>query len=340
MSETNDLLFALRDVGVTTPVAGDAGDAQIRSALQREIARRWPAGLSRRPMVRYAAFAMTALVAAGGVLAVSIGGSAPPSAPSPSVGPPPTRETAYIVERVRARLALLAMAGDGQVLERTSRIGNGAPAHPVVRNSDWAYIDPRSGVAYQRSVDRSASGAVLSVNTLVTTPVDGVLHTQVRFLDPSSRTYFVTRHAPPGGTVAGAATAGTQLGIRSTARQIDQALSGGAVTQQGTATVDGQATIKLSVPPSPRLVGAGLPRQTTITLYVNAKTYQPVEQIENVPLGHGTAAGGNTSVSRWLPTTPATTALTKSRIPAGFTPVSGPLTHFWTNRKPLFFIGY
>src|ERR1035441_9370346 len=37
MSDTTDLLIALRDVGVDAPAVGDAGDGRVRSALQREI---------------------------------------------------------------------------------------------------------------------------------------------------------------------------------------------------------------------------------------------------------------------------------------------------------------
>jgi hypothetical protein len=342
MPETVDPLVALRDVGVTPPMAGDSGDAQIRIALQREIVGRPPAWPTRRPTARFSLLAVTALLAAGVAVAVAltVGGRSPRAVPSTGGPPPAARETAYIVRRVRARLAQLATAGQGLVLERTGTIGNGTPGDPIVHNSDWAYVDPRSGIAYQRSVDRAAGGAVLSINTLVTTPVNGVLHTKVRFLDPSSGTYFVTGHAPPGGTIAEARAAGTQLGIRSTARQIEQALKSGAVTQRGTATVDGKPTIKLLVPPSPALVSVGLPRDTTITLYVDEKTYLPVEQVDDVPVGHDGSAGHNTSVSRWLPATPLNIALTRSRVPTGYRQVSGPITHFWTDSKPLFFIGY
>jgi hypothetical protein len=37
MSDTTDLLTALRDVGVAGPAAGDSGDGRVRSALEREI---------------------------------------------------------------------------------------------------------------------------------------------------------------------------------------------------------------------------------------------------------------------------------------------------------------
>lgn len=97
-------------------------------------------------------------------------------------------------------------------------------------------------------------------------------------------------------------------------------------------------TIKLSVPPPAILVRAGLPARTTITLYVNAHSYEPVEEVEVSPGGHGSSAG--TSISRWLPTTRRTVALARVRIPADYRRMTGPVTDFWNNAKPLFFIGY
>jgi hypothetical protein len=339
MHETGDLLTALRDVGVTPPSAGDAGDEHVRSALQRQITggrgRRRRGRLRRRVVVGLAVGA--AAVAAGVIVAIGSHGPAERS-PVGSVGH--ARDTAYIVRRVRARLAHLALAGQGQVLEKTGTIGNGTAGNPVVRNTDWAYIDPRSGIAYQRSVDRSASGTTLAINELITTPINNVLHTQVTFLNPSRHTYFIDNTAPPGGSVS-AAVSGTQFGIKSAADQIERALRNHDVAQRGTATVDGQSTIRLSVPPPPLLLKAGLPRGTTITLYVNSRTYRPVEEVEVSPANvHNPSAGGGTSTSRWLPTTAATIALAHLRIPPGYTPKTGPIQDYWSNTTPLFFIGY
>ena len=44
MSDTTDLLIALRDLGVAAPAAGDAGDRRVRSELAREIGGRRRAG--------------------------------------------------------------------------------------------------------------------------------------------------------------------------------------------------------------------------------------------------------------------------------------------------------
>jgi hypothetical protein len=317
-------------------------DLAERAITRHHRARRRTQLAGATAVVAAVAAGVVATGAVGGSQATSIPGSGGPTVPRTAIAPMThTLDTAYIVSRVRAHLAHLAIAGKGQILEKTSTIGNGTADSPVVHNTDRAYIDPRSGVAYQRSVDSSANGTTLSINELVTTPDNGVLHTRITFLDPLQHTYFTPRNisAPPGGSVA-SATSSTQLGIKSTARQIDQALSSNTVKQTGTATIDGQSTIKLSVAPAPQLVKAGLPRQTTITLYVNAQTYQPIKEVEVVPDVHDPSAGRNTSTSTWLPTTAATIALTKLQIPVGYKQVSGPLSGYWTNKKPLFFIGY
>jgi hypothetical protein len=69
-----DLLFALRDVGVQAPLAGDAGDRRARAALRQEIARptrrraRWLArGLRPAVLVPAALLLTTAAAAAAGV---------------------------------------------------------------------------------------------------------------------------------------------------------------------------------------------------------------------------------------------------------------------------------
>lgn len=288
---------------------------------------------SRRARMGMAAPFLTAAVIVA-VVIVSSHGSTGHTGAFPTIR---ARDMAYIIDRVRANLARLGVAGEGRVLERSTTRGAGSAGDPMVKNVDWAYIDPRTKVAYQRSVDISANGTVLSINKLVTTPVRNALHTRVTFLDPSRHAYQIVPNAPPSGTVT-AATSDTELGIRSTAHQIDLALRSNRVAQRGTATVDGQAAIQLSVPPPDQLVKAGLPAQTTITLYVNARSYQPVEEVEVAPRQDGSAGG--TSISRWLPTTPGTIALAKVRIPAGYRRMTGPVAAFWTNAKPLFFIGY
>jgi hypothetical protein len=248
------------------------------------------------------------------------------------------QDTAYVVRRVRIHLADLAVAGAGQVLEQTTTMGNGTTEYPASNNTDWMYIDPQSGAAYQRSVDTSADGTYSQTNALVTTPTDGSLRTEVTSLDPSSSTYFTSDSAVS--QLVNSSTSGTQLGIKSTEQQIEQALTDGQVTQEGTATVDGQSTIELSVPPAAQSTSAQ-PADTTITLYVNSQTDQPVREVDVSPNNAEDSSAGNaTTTLDWLPTTSANIALTKVQIPANYTRVSGPKDGYWTPSVPLTFLGY
>jgi hypothetical protein len=301
----------------------------------------------RRTAVRAAAAGVPALGGAGAAIALMLGGgsathagAAPGAAAAPApvrAGGVPGQDIAYVVRRARRHLTQLA-AGVGEVLERTSVIGNGTPGRPTVRNTDWAYVDPDTGIAHQRSVDRSAGGTELLADELVTTPVDGILHTVVTSLDPSTNTYFTTARAPgPAGRVS-AATSATQLGIRSSAQQIARALREGQVTRVGSATIGGKATIELAVPvpaQSPRPAGS------TITLAVDARTDAPVQEVDTAPNDPGDpSAGTATATLRWLPATAANIALTRLTLPAGATRRTGPTSGYWSRRAPLFFMGY
>jgi hypothetical protein len=81
MSETTDFLIALRDVGVSGPIVGDAGDGHVRAALQREISGRRRSGRRIRvPFTRSIALMPAALLvtavaaaAAGTVALVNAG---------------------------------------------------------------------------------------------------------------------------------------------------------------------------------------------------------------------------------------------------------------------------
>ena len=312
-----------------------------RAAEARRAARRRTAG-------RAVITGVPALAVAGAATVLALGGAGTPhqassgphgsAPPAPAGLTPHAQDTAYIVRRVRTHLAHLAVAGEGQVLEQTTTLGNGTADYPASSNTDWMYIDPQSGAAYQRSVDTAADGTYLQTNALVTTPSGGSLHTQVTSLDPSSSTYFTSDNAVS--QLVNSSTSGTQLGIRSSEQQIEQALADGQVTQEGTATVDGQSTIELSVPPASQS-SSGQPADTSITLYVNSQTDQPVREVDVSPNNAGDPSAGNaTTTLDWLPTTAANIALTKVQIPANYTQVSGPKTGYWTPRIPLTFLGY
>jgi hypothetical protein len=308
-------------------------------AKSRRAARRRTAG--RAVMTGVPVLAVAAVLAVGGNSAtprLAVSGPRGSASPVSSGLTPHAQDTAYVVRRVRTHLAHLAVAGEGQVLEQTTTMVNGTPDYPASNNTDWMYIDPQSSVAYQRSVDTSADGTYLQTNALVTTPTDGGLHTEVTSLDPSSGTYFTSDSAIS--QLVNDSTSGTQLGIKSTEQQIEHALADGQVTQEGTATVDGQSTIELSVAPSAQSTSAQ-PADTTITLYVNSQTDQPVREVDISPNNAEDPSAGNaTTTLDWLPTTSAKIALTKVQIPATYTRISGPKDGYWTPSVPLTFLGY
>ncbi len=331
MMNDSDLLHELQEGMRERAECIDVPDGLAFEA--RRAVRRRSAGRAVITGVPVLAVAGTATVLALGGAGTSHPASAGPGGSASSISPglsPHAQDTAYIVRRARTHLAHLAVAGEGQVLEQTATLDNGTADHPASKNVDWMYIDPQSGVAYQRSVDSSADGTDLQTNALVTTPTDGSLQTQVTSLDPSSSTYFTSDSAVS--QFVNSSVSGTQLGIRSTEEQIAQALGDGQVTQEGTATVDGQSTIELSVaPPSPSTSSQSA--DTTITLYVNSQTGQPVREVDG-------SAGNATTTLDWLPTTAASIALTQVQIPANYTQVSGPKTGYWTSSVPLIFLGY
>jgi hypothetical protein len=84
----------------------------------------------------------------------------------------------------------------------------------------------------------------------------------------------------------------------------------------GTATVDGQRTIKLTMPAQEG--------GWTSTLYVDAQTYAPVKSFAE---SHGgapdPAAGADTTTEKWLPATPENIADAQlAQIPDDYTQVS------------------
>jgi hypothetical protein len=340
MMNDSDLFYELQEgmreradrIDVPPGLAAEARRAARRRAAGRALTTGVP--------VLAVAGAAAVLTLGGGSGTSGLATSGPHGSASPiSTGlAPHVQDVAYIVRRVRTHLARLAVAGEGQVLEQTTMPGNGSTDHPASNNTDWMYIDPQSGAAYQRSVDSSADGTYLQTNALVTAPTDGSLHTRVTSLDPSSHTYFTSDSAVS--QLVNSSTSATQLGIRSTEQQIEQALADGRVTQEGTAIVDGQSTIELSVPPASQST-SGQPAHSTITLYVNSQTDQPVREVDVSPNNADDPSAGNaTTTLDWLPTTAASIALTKVQIPANYTQVSGPKTGYWTPSVPLTFLGY
>jgi hypothetical protein len=262
---------------------------------------------ARRRSARRAAAAGTPLLAAAGAAAVLVtsGGSGDSSShraqvPTVTVGAGHVYDTAYIVRRVRADLDTV----QNDVAETVETGGNGNPGTDVTATS-WGYTDPQSGVQYESSAMVSATGTNIYDQFMVGTPIDNGARWQSTNLDPVQHLYAVTSSAgSPGPTVA------------EDIQQIRQELDNGQATSDGPATIDGQPTIKLTMPPQEG--------GWTVTLYVNSQTYAPVQSFAEAPTNaQDPSAGTGTTTEKWLPATAANIANAQlGQIPADYTQVS------------------
>jgi hypothetical protein len=261
---------------------------------------------ARRRSARRAAAAGTPLLAAAGVatiLATTAGSqnASPPAGQSAhfTEGGGQMYETAYIIRRVRAHLAA---AGQSDVVETVEAGGNGLPGSYVTATS-WSYTDSQSGVQYTSSAMVSRSGTNMYDQFIVGTPITNGVRWQYTNLDPVQHLYAVS------GNVGPKDAGGSDVD------QIKQELDSGQATREGTATFDGQSTIKLKFRE---------PTGSMSTLYVNSRTYEPVESIGvEVTNAHDPSVGTDTTTERWLPATAANIANAQLvQIPAGYTQVS------------------
>ena len=266
----------------------------------------------RRAATRAATAGVPMLAAAGVATALAVGGgsghtgaSVPAGSGAPASAPPAlsghAEDTAYIVRRVSAKLD---QAGHTEVVEQVSAGGNGNPGSDST-NPVWSYTDPQTGDYYSSSRLVSPSGTDVYEQYIVGTPDGNQMKYQSTNLDPVQQQYAVQTSVGPVNSDNPAADA----------RQIKSELASGKATQDGTATIDGQSTIKLTLPKT-----AGY----TDTLYVNAQTYEPVESTGEMVINPNDGADGtNTMTEKWLPATAANTANAKlAGLPSGFTEVS------------------
>jgi hypothetical protein len=261
---------------------------------------------ARRRSARRAAAAGTPLLAAAGVATVlaATGGSqnaSPRAGQSAHIteGGGQMYETAYIIRRVRAHLDA---AGQSDVVETVEAGGNGNPGSYVTATS-WRYTDPQSGVEYTSSAMVSRDGTNMYDQFIVGTPINSGVRWQYTNLDPVQHLYAVS------GNVGPKDAGGSDV------EQIKQELDRGQATREGTATFDGQSTIKLKFRE---------PTGSLSTLYVNSRTYEPVESIGvEVTNAHDPSLSTDTTTERWLPATAANIAMAQlAQIPAGYTQVS------------------
>jgi hypothetical protein len=261
---------------------------------------------ARRRSARRAAATGTPLLAAAGVAAVlatsGSGGPSSPAAqpPSVAVGSGHTQDASYIVRRVRARLASV----QGDVVETVETGGNGNPGTDRTATS-WGYTDPQSGVEYSSSAMALPSGTDLYEQFMVGTPIDNGARWQSTNLDPVQHLYAVT------------SSVGAEApSLADDIQQIKKELDSGQATTDGTATIDGQPTIKLAMPAQQG--------GWTSTLYVDSQTYAPVQSFSEAPTdAQDPSAGNDTTTEKWLPATAANIASAQlAQIPAGYTQVT------------------
>jgi hypothetical protein len=266
---------------------------------------------ARRRSARRAVAAGTPLLAAAGVATV-LATSAGSHSSSPrdgqtanvAVGGGQMRDTAYVIQRVRAHLAA---ASQSDVVETVETGGNGNPGTDVTVPS-WWYTDPQSGVEYSSSAMISPSGTHIYEQFVVGTPINNGIRYQYTNLDPVQHLYAVSSNVGPNDPA-------TDTDAAADAQQIKQELDSGKATEDGTATVDGQPTIKLEFPEA---------QGWTSTLYVDSQTYEPVQSLSVAPATvQDPSAGTDTVTENWLPPTAANIASAQlAQIPAGYTQVS------------------
>lgn len=232
------------------------------------------------------------------------------------------RETAYILKKVRAALD----SPGAQVTEIILQDGE----------TDWMYIDPSSGVQYQRDI--SPGGVNGSEIGLVARPVDGYLHFATLTVDETDHTYSESESVasaplPSEGRssegssssflrLGGAATTGaspstesegadaTSAGITSpatSAQAIRQALANGDVTEEGTTTIDGAPAIELVI----RWQNGG-----STTLFVDSQSYRVLREVIS---GQPSSAADTIATENWFPATAANIANAQLTAPAGYT---------------------
>lgn len=152
----------------------------------------------------------------------------------------------------------------------------------------------------------SPTGTHIYEQFVVATPIDNGVRYQYTNLDPVQHLYAVSSNVGPNDMPPGAAD---------DARQIKHELDSGKATEDGTATVNGQSTIKLTFPEA---------QGWTSTLYVDSRTYRPVQSFSiEPPNPQNPSAGNDTTTENWLPATAANIAEAQlAQIPAGYTQVS------------------
>jgi hypothetical protein len=285
------------------------GDSARRAARRRTATRVVGAGVP----VLAAAGVATVLATSSGSSATG-GSRSNGSAPSAAVasGPVKTEDTAYIIKRVRARIA---ETDQGGIVIRTAIYssgdvtGNGTLSNLRDKSYEvYAYTAP-GGNEYARTLMYQEDGSPwLTMVNQFTPDGDGQGDDRETIINPRHDTYTQTQRSGASNPDAHEPTPD----VSSSPAEVQHALQSGQVTKAGTATVDGAQAIALSVKvrSNPHTLSEKL------TLYVDAHTYQPLRAVTTYDGFPGL------EVDDWVPATPDTIAKAEDdSIPAGYTKV-------------------
>jgi hypothetical protein len=265
----------------------------------------------KRTATRAAGAGVTVLAAAGvaTVLAISSGsGSTAASGPSAG-GPVKIEDTAYIVKRVKAKVA--DSQGGTVIHDYTYASGDQSSDGSLVnlgsKIADEYDYAAQDGTTYMRTAWNNVDGSPYLTGSNVLVPDgngNGKGNDTRTIINPVGHTYSQTQFSGVSDPEAGLPTPN----LYSSSSEVQQALQSGQVTQKGTAMVNGTQAIALSikVPSVPGTVSSHL------TLYVDAQTYQPLRTV-TVLDGHP-----DLLVADWMPATPDNIAKAKGdSIPPG-----------------------
>lgn len=289
------------------------GLAPARDLTERVIIRR------RKRRRRAQLTSATVLVASAGAATALATGAGPtrslsrgPQPPSVALGGQ-AHDTAYIIKRVTAKVA--ADSGIGTLIH-TYSYGSGdiRPDGSIVNlkyevGNAWDYIARDRAVYWRYTLYDDASGRPRYDEIDDWVPGANGKDTNTRILiNLSQKTYsksvFKDQSAP---------NEGPTPNLLSSASQIRRTLRTGLVNVKGTATINGTPVIALAVKP-PK--GELAPNET-LTLYVDARSYQPLRTLF-VYDGHL-----NLEINDCVSPTPARVAMAEDHsIPAGYRQVA------------------
>lgn len=285
------------------------GDNARRVAHKRAVTRAVGAGVP----VLAAAGVATVLATSSGPAATTARGPSTGGSPlsAPTAGSVRVENTAYIIKRVKAKIAADRQSSTvvhTQLYTRGEATSNGSLLIQGPRKAEgWQYLPP-DGTVSQRSVGINTDGSPTGITgTMVIGPVvNGKAQATFTVIDSSNHTYSQTRTQYSVDPNTPAATPSLQ----NSPAEVQHELESGTVTPEGTTTVNGTQAIALSV---------AMPSDAVYeTLYVDARTYQPMRTVI------ASSYGGNSTVlvTDWIPATPDNIAKAKGdSIPAGYTKV-------------------